>query len=156
MPSTYMLSKGRVKLPKELRQSLNLKDGDRLGFFFSDIRQVWWLLAQNKSASDFKLNRRLELPKQTEAEEERDAMARFEHERGSMSSEEMDVVIRVLQRKRDAIAQDEVTRRENLKADLTAIEQAKKEFAASGQGAACEANSPAESQNCAIETGEVT
>jgi antitoxin PrlF len=104
MPSTYMLSKGRVKIPKEVRQRLNLKEGDRIAFFYSEEEKWYRLIAQNKSATELMpLNR----PKSTETVEEKSALFRFYRGRFLVSKEELDLVIGVLQRERLKMEQKE-------------------------------------------------
>ena len=51
MPTATLTSKGQVTIPKEIRDRLRLKTGDRLNFWVDDRGDVR-VLAQNKSLLD--------------------------------------------------------------------------------------------------------
>ncbi|RKP59310.1 hypothetical protein D7S86_05365 [Pararobbsia silviterrae] len=51
MPEVFMEKKGRIKLPKDMRKRLNLREGDRVLFYWSEDQARYVMIACNLDAA---------------------------------------------------------------------------------------------------------
>jgi bifunctional DNA-binding transcriptional regulator/antitoxin component of YhaV-PrlF toxin-antitoxin module len=102
MPETSYKN-GKIKLPKEMRERLNLQEGDRIVFYWSSARERYVMVACNLDAAT--ALKGLKPLKPLWTPEETDALLAW-HRGRKLSKSELEAVMRVLKAEAEQAGND--------------------------------------------------